>query len=125
MAFPTFSKATMTTLTISRGNVFPTTHAYQPVQRISRSYAGNFQVATIRAPDETFTLQFQGLVQADYDALVAWFTDTRINWGANSFTYTDTAGVATIVRYVGGGLAMPQVASGLYSLSIDLIKDQW
>ena len=123
MAYPTFSKTGMTTLTFARGNVFPSLHSYEAVQRIGRSYAGTFRVATLRVPDEAFTLAFERLPLADYTALVGWFTHTLLNWAANSFTYTDTAGVATIVRYLAGNLSMPEVASGLYNVTLELLKE--
>lgn len=123
MPLPTFSKATMTTLTFSRGNLFPSLHRYEAQQRIGRSYAGTFRVATLRTPDEAFVLVFERLPLADYTALVAWFTDTRINWAANSFTYTDVAAVATVVRYLASTLAMPEISAGLYNVTLECLKE--
>jgi hypothetical protein len=123
VALPRFTKATMTDLVFSRGNLFPSLHRYDAIQRIGRSYAGTFRVATLRAPDESFVLLFERLPLADYTALVAWFTDARINWAANSFTYTDTAGVATVVRYLNSTLTMPEVAAGLYNVTLECLKE--
>lgn len=123
MALPQFSKTGMTTLVFSRGNLFPSLHRYDAVQRIGRSYAGTFRVATLRDPDETFVLIFERLPLADYTALVAWFTNPLINWAANSFTYTDTASVATVVRYLNSTLAMPEVSAGLYNVALECLKE--
>lgn len=123
MPLPTFSKTGVTTVTFSRGNVFPSAHDYTPAQVIGVSYAGTRRVATIRSADETFDLIFERLALADYTALLAFFTATTINWSAASFTYTDTSSVATTVRYLGGPFAFPQVAPGLYSGRIPLVKE--
>lgn len=123
MPYPTFTKTGMTTLTFSRGDVFPRQHIYQPRQRIGRSYAGTYQVATLGDPDERLPLVFVRLPQADYTALVAWFQHALINWAANSFTYTNSASVITVVRYLAGSLDMPEVSNGLYSVTLDLTKE--
>ena len=123
MPFPTFSKSGVTTVTFSRGDVFPDVHDYEPVQVIGVSYAGTRRVATLRAPDEFFDLVFERLPLADYNALLAFFSNALVNWSASSFTYTDTASVATTVRYLGGRFSFPQVASGLYSGRIPLVKE--
>lgn len=123
MALPTFSKSGMTTLTFSRGNIFPSVHDYDPQQSIGVSYAGTRRVATIRSAEETFDLVFERLPSADYTALLAWFTDADINWSAESFTYTDVNGTATTVRYLGGSFQFPQVGPSLYSGRIPLVKE--
>lgn len=123
MAFPSFSKSGVTTLTFSRGNVWPSVHDYAPQQVIGVSYAGTRRVAVIRDPEETFDLNFERLPTADYTALLAFFSDPLIDWSRYSFTYTDTASVATPVRYSGGVLSFPQVAPSLYSGRIPLIKE--
>lgn len=123
MPYPQFSKSGMTTLVFSRGNVYPVQRIYTPRQRVGRSYAGTYRVATLGAADEQLPLVFERLPLADYTALVAWFQNALINWAANSFTYTDSASVATTVRYLAGQLDMPEVAAGLYSVQLDLIKE--
>lgn len=123
MPLPTFSKTGMTTLTFSRGISFPDLREYTPQQVIGTSYAGTRRIVTIRAAEEQLPLTFERLPLADYTALVAWFVDPDINWAGGSFTYTDAAAVATTVRYLGGPFAFPQVAPGLYSGGLLLVKE--
>lgn len=123
MPLPTFSKTGMTTLTFSRGNSFPDLHSYEPQQIIGTSYAGTRRIVTVRAAEERFPLVFDRLPLADYTALLAWFIDPNINWAGGSFTYTDAAGVATTVRYLGGPFTFPQVAPALYSGTLLLVKE--
>lgn len=124
MPLPTFSKSGMTTLTFSRGNVYPSEEpAYEPVQVIGRSYAGTRRVATIREPDQSFVLVFERLPAADYALLIAWFQHTLINWSAESFMFTNQAGLATTVWYQGGPFSFPQVASALHSGRIPLLRE--
>jgi hypothetical protein len=123
MPLPTLSKGGVTTVTFSRGNVFPSVHDYEPVQIVGISYAGTRRVATIRAPDEFFDLVFERVAVGDYTAMLAFFGNALVNWSANSFTYTDSASVATTVRYLGGRFSFPEVAAGLYSGRIPLVKE--
>jgi len=123
MPYPTFSKEGIGTLTFSRGNVWPDRHLYQPRQVVARSEAGQTRVATLSDPDETFPLVFERLPLADYTALRQWFADPRINWQATSFTYTDTAGVATVVRYADAAFDLAEVAPGRYSGTITLRRE--
>lgn len=123
MGFPSLSKASVPTVTFSRGNVFPSSHDYDPVQVIGVSYAGTRRVADLRDPDEYFDLVFERLSLADYTALLTFFGHALVHWSAQSITYTDSAGTATVVRYLGGRFAFPEVASGLYSGRIPLVKE--
>lgn len=123
MSYPTFSKEGMTTLVFTRGNVYPDRHISQPRQLVARSEAGQTRVATLSDPDETFPLIFEGLPLADYNAVRTWFADPRINWQATSFTYTDTAGVATEVRYADTAFDLAQVAPGRFSGTITLRRE--
>jgi hypothetical protein len=123
LSYPTFSKAGMTTLVFSRGNVYPDRHVYQPRQVVARSEAGQTRVATLSEPDETFPLVFERLPLVDYEALRSWLLHPTINWQASSFTYTDTAGVATVVRYVDTAFDLAQVAPGRFSGAITLRRE--
>jgi hypothetical protein len=123
MPLPTFSKTAMPTLTFSRDVIFPVVHDYTPQQIVGVSYAGTRRIATIRSAEETFDLVFERLPLADYTALLAWFVDPDINWSGGNFVYTDYAGVPTTVRYLGGPFSFPQVAPGLYSGRIPLVKE--
>jgi hypothetical protein len=123
LTYPTFTKTGMTTLVFSRGNVYPDRHIYQPRQLVIRSEAGQTRVATLSNPDEMFPLVFERLPLEDYTALRAWFSDARINWQAVSFTYTDTAGVATVVRYADTTFDLAQVAPGRFSGTVLLRKE--
>lgn len=123
MAFPSLSKSGATTVTFSRGNIFPSVHDYEPIQVIGVSYAGTRRVADLRDPDEYFDLVFDRLPLADYTALLAFFGHINVHWSASSITYTDSAGTATVVRYLGGRFTFPEVASGFYSGRIPLVKE--
>jgi len=122
MSLPTFTRAGMTDLTFSRENVLPTRHPRLPRQRLSRSDSGKIKVATLGAADEHFPLAFQGLTQADVDALIAWFEDPLVNWSENSFTYTDSGGTAYTVQLLEPGLDPQQEAPGVYGVELLLIR---
>ena len=123
MSFPTFAKEGLTALVFSRGNVWPDRHVYQPRQVVARSEAGQTRVATLSDPDEAFPLVFERLPLGDYTALVQWLSDPRINWQATSFTYTDTAGVATMVRYADASFDFAEVAPGRFSGTLTLRRE--
>jgi hypothetical protein len=91
-----------------------------PRQLVARSEAGQTRVTTLSDPDETFPLLFDGLPLADYQALRAWLSDPRINWQAETFTYTDTAGVATTVRYADTVFDFAQVSFERFSGALTL-----
>lgn len=123
MAYPTFSKTGMTTLTFARGQVFPDEYLFNPGQLIGYSEAGQVRVATLSDPEEIVPLLFERLPQSDVDTLVAWLRNPLINWAANTFTYTDTTSVAMTVRMVDRSFVRQQVASGLYDVRLTLRKE--
>ena len=123
MAFPSLSKTGATTVTFSRGNVYPIVHDYEPIQVIGVSYAGTRRVADLRDPDEYFDVVFDGIPTADYTAMLTFFSDTHVRWSANSITFTDVNSVATIVRYLGGRFSFPQIASGLHAGRLPFIRE--
>lgn len=123
MPLPQFSKAGMTTLVFTRGDSFPSSTQLIPRQLVERSEGGQTRVATLSDPDEVFVVMFERLSSTDATALRAWFSHTLINWQAESFTYTDVRGVATLVRFVGGTFEMPEVTSERYNVTLTLRKE--
>lgn len=123
MPYPSLSKSGMTTLTFSRGNLFPTSYTEDFSQVIAESESGLVRVATLRPPIVFHGLHFERLPLADFTALKAWLRNSLIRGRANTFTYTDTASVAKTVRWWQDTLDMPQVASGLYSVDLVLRED--
>ena len=123
MPYPAFSKSGMTTLTFSRGNLFPASYTEDFSQIVAESEAGLVRVSTLRPPVVFHGLHFERLPLADFTALKAWLRNSLIRGRAFTFTYTDTAGTAKTVRWWQDTLDMPHVASGLYSVDL-LLREE-
>ena len=131
MGYPSFSQTGMSTLVFSRGNVFPSPYEEVFGQLVVSSEAGTVRVATIRPPIIYQTLDFQRLPLSDFIALKAWLHDPLVRGSAYPFTYTDSQGVATVVRWWpwgsrgsgvqnGGVFVMPQTSYLRYQVDLVL-----
>ena len=123
MSAPQFQKSGMTTLTFSRTYILPVHHTYRPRQRVGRSESGIVKVVTFSDPDEQWTLSFRGLTATDYANLLAWFQHPSINWGENSFTFVDHNAASHTVRYLDGEFDMPEIVTGVYEVTLTLLKE--
>jgi hypothetical protein len=122
MAYPQFSKATLTTLVFSRGPVFPVTQREVFNQIRRESDAGTVRVATLGSVVTFLDLHFVALPLADYTALGTWVRHALINGSAQTFTYTDVRSVAYTVRWWNDNF-VHQTTEGsylLYDLSMTL-----
>lgn len=134
MAYPQFSKSGMTTLVFSRGDLFPNLYEEEFGQIVVESEARLLRVATLHPPVVYLSLHFERLPLADFTALKNWLHHASLRGTANTFTYTDSAGVATTVRWwpwgagQGGSQSkgvfrMPQIAAAKYEVDIVLRKE--
>jgi hypothetical protein len=127
MPYPSFAKATLPTLTFSRGTVFPSHTPKRYYQRRSRSDAGTVRVATTSVAERRLLLVFERLPYADYAALGAWLDHTLIDASAQTFTYTNEAGTTYTVRWWPedgeSTFDLPEVAYQLYSGEIPLLVE--
>lgn len=125
MAYVILSKTGVTTVTLSRGHLFPHRHPTQIQQR--RIEAENRQVVRVVTTGERLRwlmLHLERLPLADYTALLAFFDDPLVNWSAFPFTVMDVDGTSYTVRWwPEGGEAtfdFPEVAYQLYSGDLPL-----
>lgn len=121
MAFPTFSVSAGPTVVLSRGNIYGQAREVpRPQQLVARSYAGTYQVATLRPADTEIPLSFVGLPQADHDAILTFLAHPLVNYAAFPFTYTDVVGAPHTVRYLASTIELPEISAGRYSWSMTL-----
>jgi len=124
MPYPTFSKTGLTTLTFSRGALFPQRRPTHYRQRRGVSEAGTVRVATLSPPVQELVLHFERLPAADFALLDAWLAAALVNGSAQTFTYTDSTSTAYTVRWwpsdAESTFDMVQVAAGLYNVDLPL-----
>lgn len=120
MAFPSFSKQGVTTITFSQGTLAPSVIDEAPRQIVNEAEDGSQSVYTLSGTILTHTLQFQDLPGTDHDNLRAFLRDSAINYSSSTFTYTDSDSVPHTVRYVTSNLQRARNATGTYDLSITL-----
>lgn len=122
MALPTFSKSLVPTVTLSRGSTFPSSRPLVINQVTGVSDNNTIRVFSLGPPRETLELQFEQLTTADIENLKDFFNDSLVNWGLNTFTYTDEDGVAHVVRILQTELSPLEVAPDNVSLGLVLTK---
>lgn len=121
MALPTFSHASMTTLTFSKGNIFPSDDSVrEPNQIVKFTESGQVKVATLSQRILFLPVVFVRLPQADIDNLIAWFEDANINWAESAFTWTDAFSTAYSVRLVSRSLRIIRSAPALFNVDMML-----
>lgn len=98
MAAPTLSKTGVTTVTLSKASIFPDRSPKTINQFTGISDNNTIRVASLGPPKQSFEVQFDQLTQQDITNIDAFFNDPLVNWGVNSFTWTDENGLATVVR---------------------------
>lgn len=120
MAFPSFSKQGVTTVTFSQGILAPQVIDEGPRQIVNEAEDGSQSVYTLSGPVLTHLLAFQDMPSADHDALLVFLRDDAIDYTGNTFTYTDADSVAHTVRYIDRSLRRTRNASGSYDIAISL-----
>ena len=111
MANPTLSKTGVPTVTLSRAPVFPLVDTQIPLQFTGFSDSGIPFVATIGRPRRIITLNFEQLTELDRTNILAFLENNLVNFGQNSFTYTDHDGQATEVRFLDEQVSLPVVSA--------------
>jgi len=120
MAKPTFSKSGVDTWTPAKAEAVPYRRLPVPIQRAGEAEDGSVQVRNLGGVVYWIPLRFVRLSQADFDALVAFFSDGNVNWSLHSFTYTDYGGNARTVHLWPGSFDFDMEPSGIYTVSMRL-----
>lgn len=123
MAFPTFTKAGVASVFLSRGDTYPTRKPIQARQRIGKSHAGEVHVATLSPPEYLHVLTFSGLTTTDRANILAFLNDPLVNWAQESWAYSDVAGVTYTVRWLDGGLDFEETSPGQWAGTITLREE--
>jgi hypothetical protein len=118
MAYPQFTKAGHTPLIFSRGELFPKRRPRVYALRKNVSEGQVAEVVQVGPREEWVFLHFERLPFADFTALRDWL-DTLVT---ETFTFTDDAGTAFLVRWWpdNNTFEMPEVASALYAVDVQL-----
>ncbi len=109
MANPIFSKTGVTSVTLSKSNLYPNVQPLVLNQFVGISDANTVRVASIGDPLRTIVLVFEQLTRTDRDALEAFFADPLVNYGEFSFTFTDASSTVYVVQFLEPALALPEV----------------
>lgn len=118
MAAPSLSKAGVTTMTFTKASTFPSAEPLTINQFVGVSDDNTIRVFSLGVPKRTLTVIFEQLTPFDITDLEAFFNDPLVNWGVNSFTYTDETGNARTVRYLQPTFDPEQVSDENYSLTM-------
>lgn len=106
MRNPTFSKAGVTTVTFSRGVLFPIRKSTNKRQLMNFASGGTPYVLTMSTNKDIFIdISFANLTATDISNLITFFDDAAVNWRASTFTYTDSENTATTIRLVAEDLS--------------------
>lgn len=124
MANPTFTKSgvSVSPLVLSRDALMPFVRPRVLNQFVGVSDANTVKVASVGAPLETIVIQFAQLTRTDRDNIIAFLADPLVNYGENSFTYTDSDGVSSTVRFLDTELALPEDSDNNVSWELVLTK---
>ena len=123
MAYPSFAKNGVATVTLHRADAFPRVIKANEGQLVSESEGGVVRIATLHAPIEYLTLNFAGktaLLETDYTALKAFFLNALVGLRANTFTYTDSDSSVYTVRYWDGLYSFQRITAGLRQGALSL-----
>lgn len=119
---PTFSKAGVTTVTLSSGATFPYNDPRIPNQFVGVSDDNTIRVAVLGSPRKVLVIPFEQLTATDKAAIIGFLENPLVNYAQASFTYTDEDGVAATVRFLQPELSLPEqsktVASGTLTLTV-------
>jgi hypothetical protein len=115
MAYPTFSKATLTTVVFSKGDVYPGRSPETFHQVVGVSEGGQVRVHEVSPPERFLVRVFERMPQEDRDNYYNWIHNALINGRLGTFTFTDTDSTAYTVRWWEDTLDLAQVAFGLWT----------
>lgn len=100
MAAPSLSKTGVTTVNFSKASTFPSGDPLTINQFVGVSDDNTIRVFSLGEPKQTLEVIFEQLTVSDIVAIKAFFNNPLVNWGVNSFTYTDEDSTAHTVRYL-------------------------
>ena len=121
MSDHTFFHADAGTVTLTTAPLWPYTRRIVPRSKRGRSDAGDVVVATLGNPDTFYELRFEGLTQAEADALEAFFA--TIGYDADAFTWTDHDATARTARLWDSDLTLSQQAPDVHDLTLHLLVE--
>ena len=115
MSYPSFAKATLTTIIFSRGDIYPSRSPEDFHQVFGVSEGGQVRVWTMTDPEQFLIRVFEGMPTEDRDNYDNWVHNALINGRAGTFTFTDTDGAAYTVRWWEDTLDIAQITAGRWS----------
>jgi hypothetical protein len=122
MALPTLSKGGVTTVTFSRSNVYPSVSPKVLNQFVGISDANTIRVASVGPPLQSIVLHFELLTREDRDNIETFFADSLVNYGQNTFQFTDANETVHNCRFLDTQLALPEVTDDNVSFELTLTK---
>ena len=87
-------------------------------QFVGVSDSNTIRVYSLGLPKRSLNVVFEQLTPQDITDLEAFFNNSLVNWGVNSFTYTNELGEATTVRYLQPVFDPQQVSDENFALSL-------
>lgn len=118
MAKPFLSKTGVTSVFLSKASTFPSGSPLTPNQFVGVSDANTVRVFSLGVPKRQLEVIFQQLTSTDITALENFFNNSLVNWGVNSFTYTDEDATAWTVRFIQPVFDPQLVSDNNYNLQV-------
>jgi len=118
MAAPSLSKTGVTTVNLTKASTFPSSDPLTMNQFVGVSDDNTIRVYSLGLPKRSLNVVFEQLTPQDITDLEAFFNNSLVNWGVNSFTYTNELGEAITVRYLQPVFDPQQVSDENFALSL-------
>lgn len=94
----TLSKAGVSSVELSKADTLGSQRITVPRQTIGITGGNDAIVNTHGDPDVYIYVSWNSLQEGDLDNLITFFSDSNVNWKANTFQYTDIYGNQDTVR---------------------------
>ena len=121
MPLPTFTQTGVTTFTFSIAPILPSTGLEVDTgQLVLDIEDGTFRAYRMRYATQDYTLVLPNRPKSEVDNLLAFLSDSLVDYSANAFTYTDSDGLAHTVHFIGPRLAWPRAENGTFTITIRL-----
>ena len=118
MAAPQFSKAGVTSVNLSKASTFPSADPLRINQFVGISDDNTIRVFSLGPPKQSLLVVFEQLSLTDITAITAFFNNPLVNWGVNSFIYTDEVLTGHTVRFLQPEFNPQQVSDDSYTLTL-------
>lgn len=118
MARPTFQKTGVTTVVTSKASTFPSGTPLTPNQFVGVADDNTIRVFSLGTARRHLQVVLQQLTSTDIANLEGFFTDPLVNWGVNSFTYTDEDSTSYTVRFLQPVFDPQQVSDNNFNLQL-------